>query len=162
VFFDDLKQRLEGKGFDQMRFEACLPGTEAIGFLAVAGDGDEPHVMTRGTLRYPSSQLISIHRREADVEHRDVRTKFSELGERGGTIEGHTGRVSHRGQHLGESLGRVLIVVNNQHPSQFLGGAWPSKGGSAARRARDGGGPLGGQRQAHLEDRTGVTAGAVG
>ena len=64
--------RVEVTRLHQVLVEAGGTSAAAIGFLLVAGDGNEAEVSEAGSFTQVCGELVAIHHRQSKVQERDV------------------------------------------------------------------------------------------
>ena len=104
------------------RFDKVIVETSGLRPLvifrpAVAGQGDEANLIELRHRPKPPRELITIHLRKADVEHRDLGTEGLESLESVFATVDHFGCVTLERQEHREGVGGIHIVINDEYPT---------------------------------------------
>ena len=108
-------QAVPVEGLDEMVVEAGREGRTAVLLLGVAGDGDQDD--RPGQLASePGGDLVAVQAGEADVEHNAARPLAAGDLDRPMSVERDPHVVAEEPQQTGHGLGRIPIVVHDEHP----------------------------------------------
>ena len=104
--------------FDEVVIETGFMGPEAVGRLAVAGDGDEDRLLAELLLANFRGHLVAVLARKADVQDDVTGLVLARLGDGRRAVMGGADVVAQEREQLGERPGGVLIVVDDQDPDR--------------------------------------------
>ena len=92
--------------------------TRTLSKPAAAARAASPEVSTATSSKVSTEgahELVAVHERQADIEERHLWLEVARERERGGTVVGDAYLMSLQCEELGQQVGRVLVVVDDQH-----------------------------------------------
>src|SRR5690606_11277669 len=115
-------QRVELDGLDEVILETRAAGPYAVGLLAPSRHRREDRLANSRKRSDAFRDVVSAHHGHAEIEHHDVRMELLDRVERGAAVVDRDDVLSDRLEEQLQAVGRVLVVVDDEHAKPVVVG----------------------------------------
>jgi len=107
---------------DEHQVDACRAALPAAPFIGVLGDRDDQALFSGKVESQLSCDLAPVYDRDGNIQKHHIGVLGRSHSQGGGAIAGRVRSVSPATDQLGERVGRVLLVIDNQDPERSPAG----------------------------------------